>query len=106
MKKGLLAITFVCLTTLSACSSDKITGTYSVSGHCPDFFETDNIEFNNGEILNTDQLDRYEFTGDNTIEFYATDDDEAYIGTFDLIEEENGFTIDHENGNYTCMFSQ
>ena len=106
MKKGLLATTFVCLTILSACSSDKITGIYSVSGHCPDFFETDTIEFNNGEILNNDQLDRYEFTGDNTIEFYATDDDEAYIGTFDLIEEENGFILDHENGNYTCTFSQ
>lgn len=103
MKKYFFLLFTLCLLILSACSNDKITGSYTTTGHCPSHFEEDSIEFADGKVVNSDNLESYEFTTDESISFYTHDKDE-YIGTFDFIEEENGFTIDHNNGNYTCTF--
>ena len=106
MKKYIFLLFTISLLTLSACSNDKLTGTYTTTGHCPSHFDEDNIEFADGKVINNDNLESYEFVTDETVEFYTSDEQEAYVGTFNFIEEENGFTIDHNNGNYTCTFSR
>lgn len=91
---------------LAACGNDKITGIYNVSGYCPSFFESsETIEFANGDIVDRDNLHSYEFISDDMIEFKDNFDD-VYVGTFKYIEEDTGFSLDHDNGNYTCTFTE
>lgn len=105
MKKYFFLLFTISILTLSACSSDKLTGVYTTTGHCPSHFDEESIEFADGKVLNNNNLDSYKFISDESIEFYTADDEEAYVGTFDFIENDDGFTIDHNNGNYNCTFT-
>lgn len=105
MKKYTLLVFTVILFTLSACSGDKLTGTYTTTGNCPSHLADETMKFADGKVIDNDNLESYNFTSDESLEFYPPDEEEAYVGTFRYFEEDNGFTLDHDNGNYTCTFT-